>query len=200
MAGPIEDIQKLRLQLVDLAVAVESCPPEDLAELSIHALRAQALVDLADQDLRSGPGQRSRPDRYHIALTMNIDAEGNVAPVGPLPAGSLGDTTFYRLVLGPESQPLDIGRAQRSWPAPLAAAITRRDQRCRFPDVTHPPAIAISTTANPGNTAGIPPSATGYCCAAGTTRSSTANTGPSNSTNTNTPNSANPTGATRWTN
>ena len=107
--------------------------------LSIHALRAQALVDLADADLRSGPGQRSRPDRYHIALTMNVDADGNVAPVGPLPAGALCDANFYRLVLGPESQPLDIGRAQRNWPAPLAAAIIRRDQHCRFPGCDAPP-------------------------------------------------------------
>ena len=107
--------------------------------LPIHALRAQALVDLADADLRSGPGQRSRPDRYHIALTMNVDAEGNVAPVGPLPAGALCDATFYRLVLGPDGQPLDIGRAQRSWPASLAAAVIRRDQHCRFPGCDAPP-------------------------------------------------------------
>ena len=108
--------------------------------LSIHALRAQALVDLADADLRSGPGQRSRPDRYHIALTMNVDADGNVAPVGSLPAGALCDAAFYRLVLGPEGQPLDIGRTQRSWPAPLATAIIRRDQHCRFPGCDAPPA------------------------------------------------------------
>ena len=108
--------------------------------LQIDALRAQALVDLADQHLRSGPGQRSSPDRYHIALTMNVDADGNVQPVEPLPAGALCDAMFYRLVLGPDSQPLDIGRAQPNWPAPLATAIIHRDQHCRWVGCDAPPA------------------------------------------------------------
>ena len=47
--------------------------------LPVGALRAQALVDLADQDLRVPSGRPSRPDRYHVALTMNVDADGNVA-------------------------------------------------------------------------------------------------------------------------
>ena len=163
--------------------------------LSIHTLRAQALVDLADQDLRSGPGQQTRPDRYHIALTMAVDADGNVAPVGPLPAGALCDANFYRLVVGPESQPLDIGRAQRSWPAPLATAIIRRDRHCRFPGCDAPPSHCDIHHCNPGNKAGTRPSATGCSYAAGTTRSCTANTGPSNSTTSNNPHSANPTAA-----
>lgn len=104
----------------------------------MDAIRAQASVDIADQDLRAKAGQRSRPDRYHLALTMTVDDQGNIQPVGPLPAGALCDTALYRLILGPEGQPLHIGRLDRTWPAPMARAVIRRDGRCRFPGCDAP--------------------------------------------------------------
>ncbi len=106
--------------------------------LSMDAIRAQALVDLADQDQRTKPGQRTRPDRYHVALTMSVDEQGNIAPVGPQPGGALCDSALHRLVLGPAGQPLDIGRLERTWPAPLATAIIRRDHHCQFPGCNAP--------------------------------------------------------------
>ena len=69
MLGPAEDIEKLRLQLVDLAVAVESCPPEALAELSsvmqrqqnsVEELRRRAATGVAKSGVYALDGFRSQ--------------------------------------------------------------------------------------------------------------------------------------------
>ena len=79
MAGPDEDIQKLRLQLVDLAVAVESCPPEDLAELlssmqqlqnSFDELKRRAACGVARSGVYALDGFRS-PGRW-VALHTGL--------------------------------------------------------------------------------------------------------------------------------
>jgi Domain of unknown function (DUF222)/HNH endonuclease len=45
----------------------------------------------------------------------------------------LCDANVARIVLGPESVPLDVGRAQRTVPRSLRRALAVRDQGCRYP-------------------------------------------------------------------
>ncbi|MFN0090499.1 MAG: hypothetical protein ACKVWR_09580 [Acidimicrobiales bacterium] len=107
--------------------------------LSVAALRAEGLMDLVDGALRVPLGQASSPDRCHITLTVRLDGNGGLEPDGAFPEHYGCDASFTRLVLGAESEPLDIGRAQRRWPRPLAHAVVRRDRGCRFPGCDQPP-------------------------------------------------------------
>lgn len=49
------------------------------------------------------------------------------------------DAAVRRTVIGPDSQPLDVGRATRQWPAPMRAAIAAVDGGCRGPGCDLPP-------------------------------------------------------------
>jgi hypothetical protein len=51
----------------------------------------------------------------------------------------LCDTTVQRLIVGPRSLPLDIGRATRTIPAQLRTALLVRDRGCVFPGCERPP-------------------------------------------------------------
>ncbi len=110
-----------------------------LDTMTLANLRAQALVDLCAADLRRHPGDRSRPDRHHIALTMHVTNDGELARVGSFPPAATCDSSIYRLVLGAAGQVLDVGQAQRTWPTPIANAIIRRDRHCTFPGCDAPP-------------------------------------------------------------
>lgn len=92
------------------------------------------------------------------------DATGPIAPAGPLETadGGLGapaelddgtplapsafariacDARVTRVVFGPAGQPLDIGRAQRTFTGPQRAAVVARDRTCRYPGCSAPPII-----------------------------------------------------------
>ncbi len=45
----------------------------------------------------------------------------------------LCDSTISRVIMGPKSETLDVGRATRAFPEPMRRAITARDQHCRWP-------------------------------------------------------------------
>jgi hypothetical protein len=107
--------------------------------LDLPALRAQVLMDLFDLASRHDPAKASAPDRYHVAVVLHTDEAGHIQPVEPCPPGATCDATFYRLVMGAKGEPLDIGRASRDWPAPMRAAIIRRDRRCRWKGCNEPP-------------------------------------------------------------
>jgi hypothetical protein len=42
------------------------------------------------------------------------------------------DATITRLILDPDSQPMDLGRTRRVVPAPLRQAVEQRDRHCVF--------------------------------------------------------------------
>ncbi|QUQ66950.1 HNH endonuclease signature motif containing protein [Kutzneria sp. CA-103260] len=98
------------------------------------------IIDLA-------AGSDSLPDeggeKPHLALTMPLAdflAQRGTAEMdgsGPLNATSarrIGcDSTVLRVVLGAQSQPLDIGRATRTIPTQIRRALIIRDRGCAFP-------------------------------------------------------------------
>ncbi|MCC6438932.1 MAG: HNH endonuclease [Acidimicrobiales bacterium] len=107
--------------------------------LSVGAMRAQGLVDLAAQALRDTPGQRSRNGRYRINLVVRPTADGTkVEPDGPFPPDAWCDSPWVRVVLGAHSEVLDVGRATRQWPEGIWNAIVQRDRTCRFPHCDRP--------------------------------------------------------------
>lgn len=115
----------------------EADPSSD--PLRLASVRAGVLIDLLDQGRRRNPATAAAPDRHTVALALHLDEHGHVRPVDPMPPGATCDATVFRLVLDADGMPLDIGRASRTWPAPLRAAIIRRDEHCRFPGCDAPP-------------------------------------------------------------
>lgn len=61
----------------------------------------------------------------------------------PIPASLLAqlacDSRVTRIVFGPKGQPLDVGRAQRTYTGPQRAAVVARDLTCRYPGCSAPP-------------------------------------------------------------
>ena len=47
-----------------------------------------------------------------------------------------------RYVFGPDSEILDVGRAERTFTGARRSAIIARDKHCRYPGCTAPPAIS----------------------------------------------------------
>jgi len=133
--------------------------------------RAAALTDLArlvlDRGLGGAGGALVRP---HISVHVPYDtytrlaAHPDDAPVilegpdgtlgrpaelddgTPIPTSVLAriacDAEITRIVFGPDSQPLDVGRAQRTHTGPQRRAVIARDRHCQYPGCTAPPAIS----------------------------------------------------------
>ena len=51
------------------------------------------------------------------------------------------DSEINRIIFGPQSQVLDVGRAERTFVGPRRTAIVARDKHCRYPPCTAPPAL-----------------------------------------------------------
>jgi hypothetical protein len=106
---------------------------------------ADALVQLADNALASGDLPTLRTVKPHVIVT--IPGEDLVNPsrdAGPATTGfgqTLSaatarwlacDATVTRIVLGPDGQPLDVGRAHRVVTTPIRRAVEQRDKNCVF--------------------------------------------------------------------
>jgi hypothetical protein len=63
--------------------------------------------------------------------------------VGPIDAATVRrlacDASVTRVVLGPRSEPLDVGRRTAVVPPAIRRAVVVRDRRCRFPGCDRPP-------------------------------------------------------------
>ncbi len=70
--------------------------------------------------------------------TAALDHAG---PVHPETARRLScDASVRRIVLGPRSEPLDVGRKTPVVPAAIRRAVIARDKTCRFPNCDRPAA------------------------------------------------------------
>lgn len=121
--------------------------PEDRRTLAQR--RADRLVEQAATTM-------DRPQLIvHVGLNnlTGIDADHNSA-ISPTPLaeseygsvltpGAIDrlacDATVCRVVFGPDSQILDVGRRHRLFTAPMRLAIGARDRHCRFPGCDRPP-------------------------------------------------------------
>jgi hypothetical protein len=110
-----------------------------------------ALVQLADNALASGNLPVLRTVKPHVVVTINIDDFADPA-TGP-GAATTGfgarisaararwlacDGTITRIVLGPDGQPLDVGRTKRIFPPHIRRAAENRDLHCVFTGCSAP--------------------------------------------------------------
>src|SRR6266511_3204623 len=110
---------------------------------------ADALVELADRALRGGDLPTQGGEKPTLVLTLDytkLAAEvgtGTLDTGDHLPAGTVRrlacDAKIIPAVLGGPSQPLDLGRAQRTVTAALRRALVLRDAGCTFPGCDLPP-------------------------------------------------------------
>lgn len=112
---------------------------------------ADALVELAHHVLDAGTLPSHGSQRPHLQVTATLEtlvgAPG--APAGelqfssPIPAATvqrLGcDSSASRVLFGPKSDILDVGRARRVPSAPTRRALEARDKGCVWPGCDRPP-------------------------------------------------------------
>jgi hypothetical protein len=124
--------------------------------------RADALGEICRQWLEGADRPRVAGERPHVTLTVGIDQlQGSTVSLdqlkgdpsetaGPCELGSTGpvhpetarrftcDASVARVVLGPRSEPLDVGRRTPVVPAGIRRAVVARDRGCRFPGCERP--------------------------------------------------------------
>ncbi|MCU1614784.1 MAG: nuclease, partial [Frankiales bacterium] len=104
-----------------------------------------ALVQLADLQLASGKLPMLRGVRPHIGVLIGIEDLVHPAPGPGAATTTMGsaisaararmlacDGDVTRIVIGPDSVPLDLGRTQRIAPPHLRRAVVLRDTTCVF--------------------------------------------------------------------
>ena len=112
----------------------------------------------------SGEGPTSRPSGEGSPFFRSVDDERagclfRLAPVadverfavaeilgaGPIPPSVLArlacDSEISRVVFGPDSRVINVGRAERTYAGPRRKAVIARDGTCRYPGCTAPPAL-----------------------------------------------------------
>lgn len=110
---------------------------------------ADALILLMQRAANSGHLPAKGADRPTVHVTMSYDTlltglgKTNLFGAHELDGISAGqarmlacDANVIPMVLGGESQPLDVGRAHRTFPPGIRAAIIERDSGCAFPSCT----------------------------------------------------------------
>jgi len=121
-------------------LSVATPPRRKGDERSPGQRRADGLADLVGSFLATN--QESSPERPHLLILADIDSlcghGGGVhesitgTVLAPSQIGRIScDCTISRVVFGPGSQPLDVGRATRLIPPALARAVIARDRHCR---------------------------------------------------------------------
>lgn len=149
---PMADGALLQAQLDALMPSAASYAGADDVPPDADARRADALMTLAGIAANAGEVPHHGGDRPHIHITMPLGLLTNNGP-GAAVFGFDGETLsagearrlacdagIIPIVLGSESQPLDVGREYRLVSKGIRAALMHRDQGCAFPHCTARPA------------------------------------------------------------
>jgi hypothetical protein len=147
-----------------LESAVDNAEPEEGPTTSafepISQRRADALAEMAESYLESGPASSSSADRYQVMIHVTAETlesdESDVTAVtstsqkeaishiedGPHVTAVTSrriccDSSITRIIEDEKGEPLSIGRKSRVIPPPMRRALKARDRNCRFPGCTH---------------------------------------------------------------
>jgi hypothetical protein len=105
--------------------------------------RAHALVELARQRLDAGNLPEVGGQKPHLSVTASLStllrepgcAAGDLEWSQPITADTVHripcDCAMTRVLLGPHSEPIDVGRCTRTVPPALRRALVVPDHHCR---------------------------------------------------------------------
>jgi Domain of unknown function (DUF222) len=103
----------------------------------------RAFLDRSDRPVVGG-------ERPHVVVLVDVETlerrtpgRSELVDAGPITPGAARrlacDADVSRVITGPGSVPLDLGRRTKVVPAPLRRAVVVRDRHCRFPGCDRPP-------------------------------------------------------------
>jgi hypothetical protein len=111
--------------------------------------RADALGEICRRYLDSADRASVAGERPHVTVTLDLgtlegragrrcelDGAGTIAPESARRLAC--DASVSRVIVGPASEPLDVGRRTPVVPAALRRAVVVRDGGCRFPGCDRP--------------------------------------------------------------
>ena len=136
------DLDSLAGAKVEAAIAAATDAPTADDERSRSKRHADALVTVCEFYLDHAELPMEGGEAPHLGVVLDWDTIVGGTPsagvVGPSLSPSqisqlLCDAKISRIVLGPNSQPLDLGREQREPNRAMRRALAARDQGCRFP-------------------------------------------------------------------
>ena len=109
---------------------------------------AAALVQICQVALEHAPAAGRAVAHVSVVVDWKTLTEGRVGRADGEFSGAihpedvrrlLCDSSVARVVTGPDSFPLDVGRSRRTIPPPMRRAVIARDGGCRFPGCNRPP-------------------------------------------------------------
>ena len=150
--------------------------------------RAEALIEICRRAAAAG-GAAPTTSKAQIVVLIDLDPLTNaVRGAGRTLAGEVlspetirklaCDAAITPMILGSQSQPLDVGRTKRLVTPALLAALWARDKAAPSPAAGAHLNGATPTTSNTGLTADPPPCSTSHCSAPSITPTSTSATSP----------------------
>jgi hypothetical protein len=118
---------------------VRETPEEPEARSPIAARRADALAEIAETYMNSGPVANSTADRYQVIV--HVSGDTTCLEDGPHVSAETSrrigcDCSVVRVKDDENGQPLSIGRRSRLVPPAIRRALRLRDDGCRFPGCT----------------------------------------------------------------
>jgi hypothetical protein len=137
-------------QALETALNALTSPPTEDDTRTPRQRRHDALEDLARNYLDHGETPTVGGEKPHITVITDIDAlkgiaggthenlDGDVLDVETVRMLAC-DASISRIVVGPDSEVLDIGRKTRVWTAAQRRAIIARDRHCTAPGCERPP-------------------------------------------------------------
>jgi len=145
------DLSSSAAEVVLTAIHELTDPPSESDARTPARRRADALVRMAELALANLHAGDGGPTRARVAATIVLDwitltagrpgrfDGASSATLHPRDVDRLlCDCTVSRVVTGPDSIPIDVGRARRTIPPALRRALAVRDGGCRFPGCTRP--------------------------------------------------------------
>jgi 5-methylcytosine-specific restriction endonuclease McrA len=114
-------------------------PEEPEARSPVAARRADALAEIAESYMNSGPVANSTADRYQVIV--HVSEEATRIEDGPHVSAETSrrigcDCNVIPIKEDENGEPLSIGRRSRLVPPAIRRALRLRDDGCRFPGCT----------------------------------------------------------------
>ena len=143
-----------------------------------------ALEEIARCHLDHGETPIVGGEKPHVMVVTDIEGlqgvagglheatDGNVLDVETIRMLTC-DASVSRIVIGPDSEILDVGRKTRTWSLAQRRAIVARDRHCNAPGCGRPSQWCDVHHSDHGRTVAQPRSTMANCCAGSTTQSCT---------------------------